>query len=669
MRSFSKKAMYYGVATSLLVSPFMSGTAFAQEDTTEPTEATTSAPVDNTNISPSTVEPSTQPTIEPDREEPIRPPTVPPKTEPKVTPTTEPKVEPTVEPTIEEEEEEVKYLANLKKDDISVTLRETKIYKDTRFTTVVGTLPKGSPVVVQANQFREHNYVRTASGSGYVYAGDLSEAEKMNPGTGKVTINVAKAKLYSVPDGKTLYREINRNFSYNAIGTYKDYYVIEYGYFMPKSHAAVQSGATGSLRNELTYDKGTLYIHKAVPAYEKMDTKSRQHGIAAVGREYMLTGQKGNWYQVEVNGVKRYFPKSTAHKLTSKITGVADTLIIDKSANVYEKMDYKSKLLGSTFSKSGFQLTGVSDKFWRVNYHGKVGYIPKSQGRVVSHFAPLKPATGWIEIKRNGYYYSMAWTGSRQFNGQNDTAMRVGQAYQVNGHQGNYWRIKVDGKFMFVPKNWTTSTRWIASKGTGHVKFHGVKTRTLPGHTQRIAGTLSAFTNYRITGQRGSWWQIQQGNKRVWVHNQYFKRGVAPKKKPATVRILDSNDQSKWAVEWQANRWKAPARGDGLDNFRYHMARAGCSDVPVMWSTKYPHAAAVYDYKNRQVYVQRGNLRANRTQWTATHECMHHMQNKQFKWNWTAVIKHYGSQFKMECNADYRTHRFLKKNMGSYCRF
>lgn len=243
-------------------------------------------------------------------------------------------------------------------------------------------------------------------------------------------------------------------------------------------------------------------------------------------------------------------------------------------------------------------------------------------------------------------------------------SFKKGANITILSKHGGWYKVKAGSKTGYVSASYvknvktvtpakktttTTAKKATATQnlGNGYSTASVQNVRSGAGTNYKKVGSIKRNVSYKITGQKNGWYQIQLNSKtKGWVSGSYFKKGNPPKATAKKVTTTKKND--------------------GLDTFRYHMARAGCGNVKVEWNN-YHITGAAYNHYGPSVYVG-SKYNRNAVQYIATHECMHYKQHKESGFDWNKVLKRYGGLPKVECDADYRTARFLGYDVGHYTR-
>ena len=359
---------------------------------------------------------------------------------------------------------------------------------------------------------------------------------------------------------------LTNNSSVNVKGEEGNWYKIEFkgsiGY-VSKDYIQV-SGVVGTTTNNTTSSsEGTVNVTSSLRVRSGAGTNSSVLGYLGNGTKVKITGESGDWYQINYNNQTGYVskayvsvsnstqqgsnnttstPSSSASK-TGKVVNVTTNLRVRSGAGT------NTSVLGYITNGTNVNITGESGNWYQINFNGKTGYVakeyisvsgsssgtstPSNSGNQQTPTTTNKTGTV-VNVTSNLRVRSGASTSSSTLG-----YITNGTKVNITGESGNWYQINYNNKVGYVSKDYisvsgsSSGTSTPSNSGNQQTPATTNKTGTVVNVTSNLRvrsgastssltlGYLTNGTKVNITGENGNWYQINYNNKVGYVSKDY----------------------------------------------------------------------------------------------------------------------------------------------------
>ncbi len=362
---------------------------------------------------------------------------------------------------------------------------------------------------------------------------------------------------------------LTNNSSVNVKGEEGNWYKIEFkgsiGY-VSKDYIQV-SGVVGTTTNNTTSSsEGTVNVTSSLRVRSGAGTNSSVLGYLGNGTKVKITGESGDWYQINYNNQTGYVskayvsvsnstqqgsnnttstPSSSASK-TGKVVNVTTNLRVRSGAGT------NTSVLGYITNGTNVNITGESGNWYQINFNGKTGYVAKE-------YISVSGSSGGTNIPSNSGNQQTPATTNKTGTVVNVTSnLRVrsgastssstlgyitnGTKVNITGESGNWYQINYNNKVGYVSKDYisvsnTSSGGNNVSRGdtpanngtttSQYGKVTGVtsnlRVRSAANATSSVLGYLLNGTVVSIVGTTEGWYAINYNGKTGYVSSEYIQ--------------------------------------------------------------------------------------------------------------------------------------------------
>lgn len=362
---------------------------------------------------------------------------------------------------------------------------------------------------------------------------------------------------------------LTNNSSVNVKGEEGNWYKIEFkgsiGY-VSKDYIQV-SGVVGTTTNNTTSSsEGTVNVTSSLRVRSGAGTNSSVLGYLGNGTKVKITGESGDWYQINYNNQTGYVskayvsvsnstqqgsnnttstPSSSASK-TGKVVNVTTNLRVRSGAGT------NTSVLGYITNGTNVNITGESGNWYQINFNGKTGYVAKE-------YISVSDSSGGTSTPSNSGNQQTPTTTNKTGTVVNVTSnLRVrsgastssstlgyitnGTKVNITGESGNWYQINYNNKVGYVSKDYisvsnTSSGGNNVSRGdtpanngtttSQYGKVTGVtsnlRVRSAANATSSVLGYLLNGTVVSIVGTTEGWYAINYNGKTGYVSSEYIQ--------------------------------------------------------------------------------------------------------------------------------------------------
>ena len=362
---------------------------------------------------------------------------------------------------------------------------------------------------------------------------------------------------------------LTNNSSVNVKGEEGNWYKIEFkgsiGY-VSKDYIQV-SGVVGTTTNNTTSSsEGTVNVTSSLRVRSGAGTNSSVLGYLGNGTKVKITGESGDWYQINYNNQTGYVskayvsvsnstqqgsnnttstPSSSASK-TGKVVNVTTNLRVRSGAGT------NTSVLGYITNGTNVNITGESGNWYQINFNGKTGYVAKE-------YISVSGSSGGTSTPSNSGNQQTPTTTNKTGTVVNVTSnLRVrsgastssstlgyltnGTKVNITGENGNWYQINYNNKVGYVSKDYisvsnTSSGGNNVSRGdtpanngtttSQYGKVTGVtsnlRVRSAANATSSVLGYLLNGTVVSIVGTTEGWYAINYNGKTGYVSSEYIQ--------------------------------------------------------------------------------------------------------------------------------------------------
>lgn len=362
---------------------------------------------------------------------------------------------------------------------------------------------------------------------------------------------------------------LTNNSSVNVKGEEGNWYKIEFkgsiGY-VSKDYIQV-SGVVGTTTNNTTSSsEGTVNVTSSLRVRSGAGTNSSVLGYLGNGTKVKITGESGDWYQINYNNQTGYVskayvsvsnstqqgsnnttstPSSSASK-TGKVVNVTTNLRVRSGAGT------NTSVLGYITNGTNVNITGESGNWYQINFNGKTGYVAKE-------YISVSGSSGGTSTPSNSGNQQTPTTTNKTGTVVNVTSnLRVrsgastssstlgyitnGTKVNITGESGNWYQINYNNKVGYVSKDYisvsnTSSGGNNVSRGdtpanngtttSQYGKVTGVtsnlRVRSAANATSSVLGYLLNGTVVSIVGTTEGWYAINYNGKTGYVSSEYIQ--------------------------------------------------------------------------------------------------------------------------------------------------
>ena len=401
--------------------------------------------------------------------------------------------------------------------------------------------------------------------SSYVYnspnAASFSQGKVVN-----VTTNLRVRSGASTSSSVIGY--LTNNASVNIKGEEGNWYKIEFknsiGY-VSKDYVQV-SGVVGTTTTITSSSEGTVNVTSSLRVRSGASTSSSVLGYLGNGAKVKITGESGDWYQINYNNQTGYVSKAYVSISNSTQQGSNNTTSTPSSSsktgkvvNVTTNLRVRSgagtntSVLGYITNGTTVNITGESGDWYQINFNGKTGYVSKeyisvsgsssgtnSSGNNGSQQAPstTNKVGTVVNVTSNLRVRSGASTSSSTLG-----YLTNGSKVNITGENGNWYQINYNNKVGYVSKDYISvsntsndgsdTSRGDAPSNGGttttsqYGKVIGVtsnlRVRSAPNTTASVLGYLLNGTVVSIIGTTEGWYSINYNGKTGYVSSEYIQ--------------------------------------------------------------------------------------------------------------------------------------------------
>ena len=251
---------------------------------------------------------------------------------------------------------------------------------------IITCLPRGTIVLVtgSAGDWFQVSY---RGQSGYMLSDYLTISDSADADFGTGTIQGTDVRVRSGPDTSySILGEENSGVSFAVTGVSGSWLKVSYNNgvgYVKSTYLSV--GAESSADTEVSAMSGTGTINGTTVRLRSGPSTSHEIlGTYDTGKTMTITGDAGDWYRVNCDGVEGYVYK-TYLTVGSDSTASAQTVssMSDTPGTVISAVHFRSGPDTSYTSQAvlnagtGVTITGQTDEWYRVTYNGTTGYIYK----------------------------------------------------------------------------------------------------------------------------------------------------------------------------------------------------------------------------------------------------------------------------------------------------
>ena len=303
---------------------------------------------------------------------------------------------------------------------------------------------------------------------------------------------------------------------------------------------------------------------------EKATTDSGILTVLDGGASVKVTGESGSWYAVTVSAGSGFISKSyvtfnTASPVTPAVNPEASSADVTYSAtalgrvttNVHlrSKASQYSDSLDIIYEGMSFSVTGESGTWYTVNAGGKRGYIAKKYVELIA--AEVKSDTPAAEQTAGGDDYSafdkeLEGTLTTQVNLRSGPGteysriliMNGGAKLKVYGTVGEWYKVSYNGEEGYASKNYVKTEAVKApeekKETSSYEQWTGVANVSVNLRAEPegdILMVLQEGSEVTVTGEKGSWYQVQYKNYTGYAAATYIKKQGETVVKPSDEKV------------------------------------------------------------------------------------------------------------------------------------